>query len=322
MTDFRCPFFFCKITTSKLYEANGVGIIISLFSKQRLISAGYQFMLAVMIIWLAWGGASLTWLLVDDVQADSMSQQITNQQTSKVTAVKYNINSVRKLNLFGKSEQTSNSLKQSKIADVKAPETKLNLKLMGLRKGSGSIRSSAIVEGPDKKQHIYYIGDKLPSGGAIVEEIFIQHMIISRQGKYETLTLFTVLNAKKVSEQKKEKSAANFTDLSNSTFITKKLNKYKDLALSEPSLLNGVVNVQPVVDGEQFIGYKLSPGIDSRFFQRAGLRRGDVLTSINGVKLDSPNKVLSLMGSIALSSDLDLTIDRSGEPMSFRYKFK
>ena len=294
---------------------------INFFSKQRLISIAYQLIMLVVIVWLAWGGASLTWLLVDDAKADSMSQAITQQQVTNTTPIKHDIKSIQGLNLFGKSEQATHGSKQSKLAGVKAPETKLNLKLMGLRKGSGSIRSSSIVEGPDKKQNIYYIGDKLPSGGAIVEEIFIQHMIISRQGKYETLTLFTILNAKQVSEKKKEVKTSNFTDLSNSKFVTKKLNKYKGLALEEPSALNGMVNIQPVVDGKQFVGYKLSPGIDSTFFRAAGLRRGDVLKSINGVKLDSPNKVLSLMSSIVFSDDLDLIVERGDETMSFRYTF-
>ena len=270
------------------------------------------------------GLATMTWLLVDDAQANNVVNNISaNRQFPSRGLVKYNIRSIAQLNLFGKVESSGKIIQGSKLANIKAPETRLKLKLMGLRRGSGSIKSSAIVEGPDKKQAIYYIGDKLPSGGAVVEEIFIQHMIISRQGKYETLTLFTVLNSKQVSDPVKEEvSAPSFTDLSNSAFMTKKLNKYKKLALKEPSALSSVVDIQPLLDGDDFIGYKLSPGVDSRFFQKAGLRRGDVLTSVNGVKLDSPNKVLSLMSSLALSSDLDLTIDRGGDTMSFRYTFK
>jgi len=296
-----------------------------LFTNKHFISITYKLVELVMIVWLAWGLASLTWLVGFDAQANN--EQLNNpaliQQQTKLIPRPYNLRSISNLHLFGKPQQVTTILNQSKLANIKAPETRLKLKLMGLRRGSGSIPSSAIVEGPDKKQNIYYLGDKLPSGGAVIEEIFIQHMIISRQGKYETLTLFTVLNSKQVSNPVKEEvSASSFTDLSNSAFMTKKLNKYKKLALKEPSALSSVVDIQPLLDGDDFIGYKLSPGVDSRFFQKAGLRRGDVLTSVNGVKLDSPNKVLSLMSSLALSSDLDLTIDRGGNTMSFRYTFK
>jgi len=298
---------------------------IKLFTNKHLFLLAYKLVILTMIVWLAWGLASLTWLVGADAQANNeyLDKFSLTQQQNKSAPRQYNIRSISELHLFGKPQRISATLNQSKLANIKAPETRLNLKLMGLRRGSGTIPSSAIIEGPNKKQEIYYIGDKLPSGGAVVEEIFIQHMIISRQGKYETLTLFTVLKTKLVSEPVKEEvSTPNFTDLSSNKFITKKLNKYKGIALKEPSALNGVVNIKPVVNGEEFIGYKLSPGIDSVFFSRAGLRRGDVVTSINGVKLDSSNKVLSLMSSLALSSDLDLTIDRGGEPLSFRYTFK
>jgi len=145
-------------------------------------------------------------------------------------------------------------------------------------------------------------------------------------GKYETLTLFTLLDTKKdqtlISEKKVVAKSNQPKDLRSSTFVTNKLKKYKNLALKEPSALEGVVNAKPMMEGENFIGYQLSPGIDSAFFRAAGLRRGDVLTSINGVKLDGPDKAFSLMASLALSSDLELIIDRGGEPMSFLYKFK
>ena len=296
-----------------------------LFTNKHLISYAHKLVILTMIVWLAWGLASLTWLVGADAQANNeyVNKFSFAQQLNKPALRQYNISSISKLNLFGKTKQIAVTPNQSKLANIKAPETRLNLKLMGLRRGSGAIPSSAIIEGPNKKQEIYYTGDKLPSGGAIVEEIFIQHMVISRKGKYETLTLFTVLNKKQVPEPMKEDvRTSSFTDLSDNTFITKKLNKYKNIALKEPSALNGIINIKPVVNGENFVGYKLSPGIDSRFFQQSGLRRDDVLTSINGVRLDSPNKVLSLMSSLALSSDLDLTIDRGGEPLSFRYTFK
>jgi len=301
-----------------------VDVAIKILSNKNLISITYKLVTLVMIVWLAWGLASLTWLVAADAEANSanLNNSFLAQQQNKHAPISYDLRSLRKLHLFGKPQEFTKS-KQSKLANIKAPETSLKLKLMGLRRGSGGISSSAIVEGPDKKQNIYYIGDKLPSGGALVEEIFIQHMIISRQGKYETLTLFSVLNTKKVVESEKEQIITpSFTDLTNSAFITKKLNKYKKIALKEPSALISVVGVQPLLDGDDFIGYKLSPGIDSRFFQKAGLKRGDVLTSINGVKLDSPNKALSLMSSLALSSDLDLTVDRGGNILSFRYTFK
>ena len=294
---------------------------IKLFTNKHLIALAHKIMTLVMIIWLAWGLASLTWLVDGDIQANNENFHDLNlsQQQNKFTERKYNIGSISNLYLFGKPQRMSATPEQSMVASINVTETRLNLKLMGLRHGFGTIPSSAIIEGPNKKQKIYYIGDKLPSGGAVVEDIFIQHMIISRQGKHEKLTLFTALNTKQVSEPLV--SARSFTDLTSNTFITNKLNKYKSIALKEPSALNGIVNIRPVVKDEKIIGYQLSPGIDSRFFSQSGLKRGDMVTSLNGIKLDSPDIGLSLMRSLALSSDLELTVDRDGELLSFKYSF-
>jgi len=295
-----------------------MAVILKLFTNNHLITLAHKMMTLVMIIWLAWGLASLTWLVGGDIQAndENLHDFSLSQQQNKFSERKYNIRSLSNLYLFGQPQRLLATPEQ---ASINVTETRLNLKLMGLRRGLGTIPSSAIVEGPNKKQEIYYIGDKLPSGGAVVKEIFTQYMIISRQGKHEKLTLFTVLKTKQLSEA--QLSARSLTDLTSNTFITNKLNKYKGIAFKEPSALNGIVSIRPVVKDDKFIGYQLSPGIDSRFFAQAGLKRGDVLTSINGIKLDSPNKGLSLMSSLALSSDLELTVDRGGEQLSFKYSF-
>jgi len=295
-----------------------MAVILKLFTNNHLISFAHKVMTLVMIIWLAWGLASLTWLVGGDIQAndENLHDFSLSPQQNKFAERKYNIRSLSNLYLFGQPQRLLATPEQ---ASINVTETRLNLKLMGLRRGLGTIPSSAIVEGPNKKQEIYYIGDKLPSGGAVVKEIFTQYMIISRQGKHEKLTLFTVLKTKQLSEA--QLSARSLTDLTSNTFITNKLNKYKGIAFKEPSALNGIVSIRPVVKDDKFIGYQLSPGIDSRFFAQAGLKRGDVLTSINGIKLDSPNKGLSLMSSLALSSDLELTVDRGGEQLSFKYSF-
>jgi len=290
------------------------------FSSHKLISFAHHLMVLMIISWLAWGVATMTWLVVADVQAESTVNNVVQQSVSK--AISLNMRTVSNAYLFGRLTPVNKPVIESSLAGINAPETSLKLKLVGLRRGSGNIPSSAIIEGPDKKQAIYYIGDELPSGGARVAEIFVQHMIISRQGKYETLTLFEILNKELEQADEMRVEDGNLTDLTSSQFLTTKINKYKQLALKDPMSLNGVVNVLPIYDGEQFNGYELSRGADGIFFRKAGLKSGDILVSINGVVLDSPNKALSVMGSLAISNDLDITINRNGELMSFRYNFK
>ena len=280
-------------------------------------------MLVASLIWLAWNSALLLWLIPSSKE-DTIFVSAHQQQAQAREVVGVDISLINRLKLFGQGTATAQKVEPVVTKMENVPETRLKLRLMGLRRGSGSIKSSAIVEGPNKKQNIYLIGDKLPSGGAVVEDIMVKKMIISRGGKLETLTLFSKLNAQTSNRNSRvtvTKVKGLVNDLSSSRVVTRKLSKFRNMALKDPLALNGVVNIQPLHSGGKFQGYTLNPGNDSVFFKKSGLKAGDVLTSLNGVELDNPNKVLSLMGILATAKGLDITVTRDGNPVSFKYKF-
>jgi len=276
-----------------------------------------------MVVWVVWGVATLFWssMRTTNIEHHSSPEIVNNKASYK----NLNIDVISKLNLFGMFNRANNKQINTVKSTIKAPETKLKLKLVGLRRSSGTLKSSAIVESSNKAQAIYFIGDKLPSGGAIVDDILVKHMVISRNGKLETLTLFSELNTKSVIKQNNSRSAKVNQidhDLSTNQLVTGRLTKFRNMALKDPLALNGVVNIQPLHRDGTFQGYTLTPGKDSEFFKESGLKSGDVLTSLNEIELDNPNKVLSLMGILATATDLGITVSRDGRPISFKYKFK
>jgi len=299
------------------------------FSGDTVLLKAYPLVVLFVSAWCAWAVLNIGWLAITDAQEPVLINDEQQQSTAKAEIATLSIQTVSDLHLFGRSATANKSLNEPAFAEpkVKAPETRLKLKLVGVRYGSGDIRSSVIIEGGDKKQVIYYVGDELPVGGARVAEIFSQHVTISRQGKHESLTLFDALNTEKDRADDAQLDETSIdtdkvTDFSNNQFLTKKINRYRQIALEDPMALSGIVRVSPILDGERFIGYLLNPGTDKAFFRRAGLVRGDLLTSLNGIELDSPSKALSIMASLAVSNDLDIIINRNGEQKTFRYKFK
>jgi len=103
------------------------------------------------------------------------------------------INNLLMLNLFGKAD-----IIDSEKVIINVPETKLNIKLTGLRLGKGSIPSSAIIQGEDNRQLAYQQGDSLIDNKSVsIHEIHEQHLILQRKNSYETLTLFDVLEQNK-----------------------------------------------------------------------------------------------------------------------------
>ena len=69
----------------------------------------------------------------------------------------------------------------------------------------------------------------------------------------------------------------------------------------------------PNATGNGQMGYRIFPGKDHAVFQAAGLRAGDVVTSVNGVQLDDPAKSLQLMSDLSQASSVTLTVQRGGE---------
>lgn len=68
------------------------------------------------------------------------------------------------------------------------PETNLQLTLQGVLTMPNSQRASAIIAGPDEKANVYRPGDLLP-GGAILDKVMSDKVIIKNRGKLEELPL-------------------------------------------------------------------------------------------------------------------------------------
>lgn len=57
-------------------------------------------------------------------------------------------------------------------------------------------------------------------------------------------------------------------------------------------------------------------------FDAVGLKDGDVLTSINGYRIDSPEKAVQVLSALKGQTDFDLGVIRQGQPKSFRYSIR
>lgn len=78
----------------------------------------------------------------------------------------------------------------------------------------------------------------------------------------------------------------------------------------------GVRAIPRRVDGE-IDGYRLQGGAAS--LPVLGLRPGDVLTSVNGMDLDSPDAALAIFGALRRARRVSLRLERDGRPMTLRY---
>ena len=78
-------------------------------------------------------------------------------------------------------------------------------------------------------------------------------------------------------------------------------------------LLKGTV-VKPVTKNGKVIGVRLSRSNPQSLLGRLGLRNGDVIQSINGFRLSSPEKALQAYARLRTASEIRIQIERGGKP--------
>ena len=201
------------------------------------------------------------------------------------------------------------------LADISAaPDTQLNLTLLGIladRHNPEASRALIGTQGGDEKP--YSIGDDV-TRGVTLQAIFPDRVILLRGGTLETLRL--------------DKDAAGSGGLlptaaqddarpAETAGAAASLAAIRTQLLADPSKVADYIRVQPVNSGNGINGYRIYPGKDRSIFTAAGLRPGDIVTAVNGVQLNDPGKSLQLLSDLSQNSQLNLTVDRGGQPQNF-----
>jgi len=87
-----------------------------------------------------------------------------------------------------------------------------------------------------------------------------------------------------------------------------------DRLRQNPDELMKRVQIVPVLDGGKLTGVRLSAGTDAALIHQIGLRPGDVVTSVNGMPVDSLSRGQDIMSSLKNSSSVRVTVVRDGKP--------
>ncbi|PHR61337.1 MAG: hypothetical protein COA43_03025 [Robiginitomaculum sp.] len=176
-----------------------------------------------------------------------------------------------------------------------APETTLNLKVYGMRADLGGDTSSAIIQTPDLKQAIYYVGDEIIPN-VTLKSVSIDFVILDRNGVNERLS--------RQGRKEGEVSANQTLQIGGVSF------KARDL-------INNV-RFYPKRMGRQVIGYRVMARRGVKL-EDYGLERNDIVIAINGEdmsggKVNLPNlwknfKLARYASIQVLRDDVPMTIE-------------
>lgn len=223
-------------------------------------------------------------------------------------------------------------------------DTELQINLAGTMVSPEEEWSVAILHDPTKKKTVFArVGDKVLSQ-AEVTSIGRNRVMLVRDGQIECLRPESVRQAAKDRPKPKPRRVGGGSAGSQSAekVDTSDLNKLADSAVKnrgnneyeiQKDALDAVLGDQqklreqaPTVapfyrDGKP-AGFRLNGVRSDSIFSSLGIRNGDVISSVNGQTIDSPQRAMQLYEGLSQRGTIKMVVERGGRPVTITYDIK
>ena len=176
-----------------------------------------------------------------------------------------------------------------------APPTTMSLILAGVIADVDPSKGQAIIGENAAAAKLYSVNGVI-AGGARLHAVYSDRVLIERNGGLETLAL--PRNA-----------------LGGAAGVARPAPIPTAAAMREnPSLLAGLVRVQPVFSQGKMNGYRIFPAGPSgtTAFNQLGLRAGDLIVGVNGTTLEDPAHAMEVLQTLSSSGSATITVSRNG----------
>lgn len=287
---------------------------INQFVQQRggLIAQVLAVLLTVLTLYIV---AKLIWLWIGFFQPPQQTETVAINQPQQTKRTAVDVNKLVSLHVFGEAGRVEEET-------VQAEETRLNLKLLGTYVSTDAELSSAIIQANGRDEKAYFMNDKLEvNGNVVLHKVETLQVILKNNGRLETLPLEEQLDQSALSDSQNKMKPVNSgqertIDKRRDSRLSSELADMKDKVFTDPQSLADLAKFEQVVDESGVVtGYKVAPGSDPRMFARLGLRRNDVIKSVNGTQLNEQG-LLGIANELTNSDSLEITIERDGQPVT------
>lgn len=257
----------------------------------------------LLIVACAYMLVELTWLFVPQDETVVLPVQKKASDANKKRARQEKFRKLTSANIFGVANTTTAQKQTS------APETRLNLSLKGVLAAKPMHMASAIIsQGKSGKEEIYSVGDKM-QGGVLIKEIHPEYVVLERNGLLETLKLEKISDVPGFTTSQ---PASNLrTSRSGNSPAAALTDIRKDILKNPASFGEYALPVVVKEDGKQ-VGYRLRPQEKGGMLAELGIQSSDVITEINGVKLDKPQNGISALRKLSTAKNLNIVVKRNG----------
>ena len=227
--------------------------------------------------------------------------------------------SVSRWHLFGNADAGASNLRA-------LPASTLALALRGTVADRDPTVGVAVI-GDGQNERAYRVGDEIDTGVGLVE-VYPDHVVISRDGTRESLILPREAAGAAQPGPVFDLSAANTSARKPASSTT----EATPAPYSPPQLANGTVDWEksleqvrnnpaqftqlaaPVIQDGKLIGLRVR-GLDPATMTKLGLEAGDLVTAVNGIAVDSPQRASEILASVQNAASVRVTVQRNGQPV-------
>ncbi len=189
----------------------------------------------------------------------------------------------------------------------------MKIVLIGTVTGPRANSFAVIEETAKKKQGLYKTGDTVLD--ATIRKILREKVVLRVGGKDEILEMTqNDLASKKGDQTAQSQSGEGYT-------ITVGQKDLQDSIKNVNQLLTEV-RIRPNLNKGKPDGLALTYIKQGSMFTKLGLKKGDVITGLNGKPINSPEDAFSFYKSLETGSDISLSIRRDGKNETINYQFK
>ncbi len=267
----------------------------------------------------------------------STAEEAIQEQTAKTI----DIDAIIKRNFFDPEESVFNSSATIENTEDlgtdlqpgdKAVQTTLGIKLKSaMSSGDGrNVYSSCVVDASGKLG-TYTIKDKSPFGSNTkIVRILARRVEFTNNGRLEYVDLedfakLVDLNKKPDLGVKPKVAAKDDAETTDDNAVARDGDSFQvaraeiDKALENMSALYTDIRAVPYYDKGKPSGFKLLSVKRGSLFEKLGLRRYDILKSINGQVLDIQSG-MNTFSTLKNETDFSLELERGGQPKTFKYQ--
>ena len=282
---------------------------------------------ALLVLWLL---VRLVWALVPRSDA---ALELAPPRLAADAAGAAPAQSVANWHLFGTSRAALG-------AGGAAPATTLSLILRGTFASADPRAGIAVISGQGGEENAYSVGEEV-TPGARLSAVYPDHVVLTHEGAEESLKLPRDRNLtpgdivqptpgtatsgrtnNPLGGARATASATSPIGAVPATNASVALQQTIAQMRNNPAELMKRVQVVPVLDGGKLTGVRLSASGDAAVLQQIGLRAGDVVTTVNGLPIDSFARGQEIMNSLKNSSSVHVTVLRDGKPVALTVGLK